>query len=234
MLDTILIVVVHLLMTLPSAIYHGCINLYNYFMSDPLSNKPLRNENLIVLVPGRGGVYTQFLPLIHNIKKGKVEHKIRMVNIGNTKNTSIDTDVDRLKSELEIYPDCKIILVGLSKGGVVVSRYVTTIEDNRIKKIITISSPLRGTKIASLLPEKSITRKELQYGSEFVKNMMVSEFPVPMYHIVPLWDHLIIPTKSAAYPFSDSRNIHYYNGFYSHFGITHSIEVADAIIKWIS
>jgi len=76
----------HLLITLPSFIYHECLNIFNR-----LTSEPLQNEKIIILVPGRGEHYTNFLPLIKNIavSKGlKLNYKIRMVNIGDTKQTS--------------------------------------------------------------------------------------------------------------------------------------------------
>jgi pimeloyl-ACP methyl ester carboxylesterase len=168
------------------------------------------------------------------MKRAKLNYKIRMVNIGNTRNTSIDTDVIRLEEELKMYPMCEIILIGLSKGGVVGARYAMTVQDERIKKVITISSPLRGTWITKVLSKNSVIHKELGYGSELVRNMNnVEKFPVSIYHIVPRWDHLIIPTRSAAYSSTDPNNIYYYTGFYNHMGITHSVDVANAITKWL-
>jgi len=128
-----------------------------------------------------------------------------------------------------MYHDCEIILIGLSKGGVVVARYVTTICDKRIKKVITISSPLHGTIMTELLPKDSLIHRDIGYLSELVRNTAaaITQCSVPIYHIVPRWDHIIIRS-------TDSDNIYHYTGFYSHMGITHSHEIAHVIIKWLS
>lgn len=158
----------------------------------------------------------------------------------------ISQDVDKLKKSLELYPECNIILIGLSKGGLVVTRYVTTMSDERIRRVITISSPLMGlqpglligvigTKITKLLSKDSITHKELGYGSELTRDIAkeISGI-VPINHVVPKWDHLIIPTSAAYYPTTNVRNIYYYKGMYSHTGITYSKDVAIAIATWIN
>ena len=56
---------------------------------------------------------------------------------------------------------------------------------------------------------------------------------VPVYHIVPKWDHLIIPTTSARYDDTPESHIYYYNGSdYGHCGIAYNDEVALIICEW--
>lgn len=236
MLRTICVALLHLLITFPSFVYHGIINLYYRFTWGVPNQQILKGKNVIICVHGRGGHYTNFVPLIENLWSfidGK--YYIRTVDLGNTRHTPIDQDVDKLKKSLELYPECNIILIGLSKGGLVVTRYVTTMSDERIRRVITISSPLRGTKITKLLSKDSITHKELGYGSELTRDIAkeISGI-VPINHVVPKWDHLIIPTSAAYYPTTNVRNIYHYKGMYSHTGITYSKDVAIAIATWIN
>ncbi len=119
-------------------------------------------------------------------------------------------------------------------------RYVTTYNDKRIKKVVTISSPLKGTFVASLLPQTSILAKNFGYNCEIVqqinadrKNVKLNH-KVQIYHIVASWDQLIIPSHCAKYDDTPDDNIYHYKGcIYSHGGITHSICVAQSIVKWL-
>lgn len=235
MMSVIFTALLHLTVTLPSFIYHGSLNLYNRIITPYPIKTNLYDANVVIFVHGRGGHYSDFKSLIYNIKilGTYSSNYLRVVDLGNTRNTSIDDDANKLKEELEIYKNCNICLVGLSKGGVVVMRYITTIKDNRIRKVITISSPLMGTKLASLLPKNSITYKELSYDSKLTQEIASNKFLIPICHIVPKWDHVIIPSSSAAYLNTYPGNIYYYKGFYNHVGIVHDKEIAKIIAKWI-
>lgn len=235
LIGLIIIASCHLLITLPSLIYHGLSNLYYRCITPPPSTIVLKDKNVIVFVHGRGGHHSNFVPLINNIKpKISNRYYLRTVDLGDTRNTSIDEDMFKLKGALDIYPDCAITLVGLSKGGVDTMRYVTYFNmDTRIERVITISSPLRGTRITGLLSKESITNKELGYRSKITRHIKTIGINIPVYHIVPTWDHLIIPTSSAYYRSTEEERIYYYTGLFNHVGITYSKDVAIAIVSWI-
>jgi triacylglycerol esterase/lipase EstA (alpha/beta hydrolase family) len=245
MLQTVSTILSHLLVTLPSIVYHGLINEYNRITALPLVNEQTYNNNIVIFVHGRGGHHSNFTPLIENIDlinmddmdsflSSKCKFFMRTVDLGDTTDTSIDDDVAKLQECLNIYRECRIILVGLSKGGVVIMRYITTIDDTRIQKIITISSPLHGTYATTLLSDDSITNKELCYKSQITQDIAKSNISIPIFHVAPMWDHLIIPTNSAIYSTTDQNNIYYYSGLYSHTGIIHDMDIAYIILHWIS
>lgn len=222
----------HLLITLPSLIYHTTINKYAYYFGgDPIidnENKDIRE--VIIFVHGRGGFRTDFHPLINNLKN--IPFILKAINLGDTRDTSIDEDCLKLHEELEPYEGYNIILVGLSKGGMVVAKYPLLYKDKRIEKIITISAPLKGTHIASFAIFSPITKKELMCGSDICKEIQQNS-TIPMYHVVPKYDHMIVPNNSAKLDDTPEDNIYYYDGYYAHNGILYSPDVANAIIRWV-
>lgn len=226
----------HSLITGPSILWHGLINVRARIKSSPSSIPNLQNKDVIVLVHGLGGHYTNFNVLISNLKK-ELHQEIVAVDLGDNRHTTIDTDVSTLQSLITSLENCNITLIGLSKGGLVVMKYITSINDLRIKNVITISSPLRGTLITKFLCPTSLANIELGYNSKIttqIRNSMCNINTIcNIYHIVPRYDHIIIPTSSAYYETTPNDHIHYCTGYYSHIGISASNEVSDAIITWI-
>ena len=243
----------HFILTCPSEVFHALLKKYYIYTLPQKRIGCMVNRNVVVFVHGRNGSPMDFKPLIDNIKAkcGTIEDNedtillengdvcaLRTVNLGNTGYTSIEADIESLKCQLLIYKDCNITLVGLSKGGSVVMGYASMINDDpRIKKVITISSPLKGTYISHLFPETSVVRQSLGFGSRILQDIEVAKksLSIPIYHVVPTWDWLIVPTTSAYYNDTPASNIYKYEGFfYSHSGITFCPEVGEAIIKWIN
>ena len=246
--NTIKIAIYHCGITAPSLLYHGLP--LKFIRPKYISNTPLVNKNVIVFVHGRNGWHSDFDALIVNLKLllpnnlsenniliSEKKYALRSINLGETGYTSIEEDAKRLKTELKIYENCKIVLIGLSKGGLTIMKYATKYNDARLIKLITISSPLKGTQIVSLLfSQKSSVFESLSFNNSIVNQIIKDKqnLNVPIYHIVPTFDHLIIPTSSAKYDDTPDENIYYYDGYYySHAGICFNIDVAKSIIKWI-
>jgi triacylglycerol esterase/lipase EstA (alpha/beta hydrolase family) len=244
------IALLHLILTLPSAIYHSLKNEYYKYTTKKSKISSLLNKNVIVFVHGRNGAPSDFIPLINNIKEisqplsndeikiNENQYILRSISLGNTNYTSIEQDADSLNKQLEMFKYCSIVLIGMSKGGVVVMKYATR-NNPQIKKVITISSPLKGTLVASLLPLSSSVFTNLGYMNDVVQQINIERKNISsqtqIYHVVTKFDLLIIPSSSAKYDDTPESNIYYYNGFkYSHAGILYNIEVAKNIIKWLS
>lgn len=253
-LNTITTMCVHSFVTFPSLIYHTLSNKlrpYTNIQKVQNINEQVTNSNIVIFVHGRNGSSADFLPLIENIKKNTIHvsddrstvirlnsgsYVLKTIDLGPTAYSSLDDDSQVLKQELQTYTDCSIILVGLSKGGVVAMRYATTENDQRIKKVITISSPVQGTMCASLFPMSSSIYQNLGYQCPRIKQINESRKlkKIDTYHIVPKWDQLIIPSDAAKYDDVDESKIYYYNGCtYSHSGIQYSEDVCLAIIDWL-
>lgn len=116
-----------------------------------------------------------------------------------------------------------------------VANYHINERDKRIIKTITISAPLLGTEIASAFPKNSPVYHALHRPNE--KLCLTASKALHfnnLYHIVPTWDHLIIPITSAYYFTTPKENIYYYTGFwYSHSGICYNYDIANRIANWI-
>lgn len=241
------IALLRLVLTLPSAIYHSLKNKYYKYTTDKKYFSSLENKNVIIFVHGRNGAPSDFIPLINNMRKkshvlsideieiNEKHYVLRSVYLENTNYTSIEQDAASLNKQLEIYNQCSIILIGMSKGGVVAMKYATK-NNPQIKKVITIASPLNGTMVASLLPKSSSVFINLGYMNDVVTQINIERknTSIQVYHVVTKFDFLIIPSSSAKYDDTPESNIYYYNGFkYSHAGILYNIEVAKSIIKWL-
>ena len=245
-------IVVHFTVTCPSEFFHALLKKYYVYALPQKDIKSTINKNVVVFVHGRNGSPVDFKPLIDNIKaKSEIIEgnedtillensdvcALRTINLGNTAYTSVEQDIESLKLQLLAYHNCNITLVGLSKEGLVVMGYASLKNDPRIKKVITISSPLKGTYISHLFPQTSVVRQSLGFGSIISRDIEAAKksLTIPIYHVVPTWDWLIVPTESAYYNDTPASNIYKYEGFYySHSGITFCPEVADSIIKWIN
>lgn len=238
----ILILIFHFIITFPSIIYHSFLNRYErYTDTNIYDDRILVNKNIIVCIHGRNGYPTDFTPLIKNLKQSKKimdSYEILLIKLGDTSHTSIDDDANIVHKKLSIHKNCNYTLIGLSKGGLVAMRYATKYKSSNIDKIITISSPLYGTYIASLFPKSSEVYKSLSYNNDIVKNIDESRKDnsnsYVLYHIVPTYDFMIIPVESSYYNDTPTSNIYNYKGsVYGHTGIMYSNDVLNAIINWL-
>ena len=242
--------------TFPSLVHHSLKNINNRYWAKKLNNKPLSNENVILCVHGRNGSHADFIPLIDNIRKlhpsgeylyddydkdnfvviDRLDYYLRTVDLGPTAHTTIDEDVKTLSDHIDrMYENCSITLVGVSKGGVVVMRYLTEMGDPTIKNVITISSPIRGTMAASLLDPESSVAKNLGYANPVVRQIEEKRKSAraKIYHVVPTWDQLIVPASSARYDDTPDSQIYHYDGRrYGHSGIAFCPEVARKVVEW--
>lgn len=92
-----------------------------------------------------------------------------------------------------------LTLIGHSMGGLIsASLAVKMKQNNMIKEVITIGSPLQGTKLAFLGMGKA--SKEMEYNSDFVKELkkhLLVDNKIPFYHIATKTDQLVQPYDSA-------------------------------------
>lgn len=91
----------------------------------------------------------------------------------------------------------EVIVIGHSMGGLVARYYGSSPRGaGRIKKLITLASPHKGTRIAVLGTGRNA--REMEPGSEFLKELGAKPFP-PTHAVWSTLDNMIIPAQNA-YP----------------------------------
>lgn len=234
-LTSIFYIVTHFIASLPGLCWYGPQQLYNRVGNRPITHIVGTTDpesKIVVFVHGFNGKPQNFIPLINNLKILGATYSTATVDLGPTHNSSIISDSDVLDKFLKKYSGREICLVGLSKGGLVVSNYVATYHNHSVSKVITIASPLRGTAMADFLPSGHISRIEFGSDSKFTQDL-AKNLPanVKFYHIVPEWDHLIIPTSNSYYENCQTKIC---GGHTSHVGIVFDMDVAQTINTWIN
>lgn len=257
------------LLTLPSIIYHGSKSLIEKFKhnkKDDIVYNTVETENLILLIHGYHGHPCNFNPLVNNLmnisSQSNVQDysdlltnwNIRAVNLNQFNNydeNTVQNEARLVLNYLEVTAFKNVILIGLSKGGLVCSCAYGQHDPEKhcIKKVITISSPLNGTRSCDLYLPKILdyingnldsVRNDLGYSSSTSSNTLNALLNGSninkdcIYHIVPEYDHMIYPSDSAMYSFVKEDNIfRYTKTTYSHIGIPFNLEIAEKIFNWI-
>ncbi|AYV82348.1 MAG: esterase/lipase [Homavirus sp.] len=243
LIKTILTSLFHILLTFPSMIRHGPRKIYDkicYYINSTFLNisniiPPINNQHVIILVHGRGGSPVDLNPLkIHFENKNPYTYS---VDLGNTRYTSIEEDANELYKQLENLTNCQITLIGNSKGGSVVATYLSLYNDtttNQINKVITITAPLKGTRLASLTT--GISKTDLLYGAEHLLKLEESLKPYSdkIYHIVSHYDDLIIPKEAAYFNHTPSENIYFYRGLYNHGCLMSDPRIVNAVDHFVN
>ena len=252
-----LMILRNFIITLPSIIYHSTLSAISkkkHGTKDNIIFNQTETDNLLLLVHGYHGHPCNFNPLINNMCSTKPnlknEWNIVAINLNQYENYTENTVQNEANIVLDYIRNCKktnIVLVGLSKGGLVCTT-AYSIDPNLITKVITISSPLRGTRSCDLYLPKILdlingnldyVRNDLGFGSSTSCNTLnilanVNDCHNKIYHIVPTYDHMIYPEDAAKYPFTKPENVYtYYSLAYSHNGIPFNKEIADVITKWL-
>ena len=226
-------VLINLFVSLKNTVVGSFYKIYHKSKAIP-DDKIIEDQTVIAFIHGRNAHYTEGDVLIKNLYNIGIPYKIIRIDLGDTSESTIEHDADTLSDELSTLINCKIVLLGMSKGGLVASHYISTSEDPRIVKIITISSPLYGTKIANLSPSKAVN-DQLGYNNSVVLELSnkIKNINIPFYHIVPKWDHVIIPNTSAFYNFTPLDRIYFDTSKSGHLGILNNENIANIIYSWI-
>ena len=251
-----------MIITSPSIIYHGLSHTYNrrifgcseilltasdlisnpvdiYYNTSPPFSSIDRKIKTLVLIHGHGGQPCDFDFIVRYliINNPKLPHEtsynIYVPYLGDNTTTSIEDDSSTLHQRLQAQniPLDNLILVGLSKGGLAASYFASHFHTPL--KVITISSPMFGTHVADLHWDKNVS-SVLGYMNSFLVDLSRKATSFPFYHIVPTYDHIIAPLDSCFYPSTPPCNIYHYDGLHSHIGITHSPDICDKLLSWIS
>jgi len=226
-----------IIITLPSFYYHSWLNSYYQVIPKPITQEENNKKKVIIYVHGMKADETQFYPLIEKMKKTiSNEYMLRPVYIGDTSRTDISEDAIRLGYEIEKYNNCDITLIGISKGGLAVIYYAINNKDKRIKKIITIATPVMGTEGLKIFPEEFFLQSQFSTTSINILQMVsqVDLLTIPIYHVVGMWDTMIYPKNAAIYPKTPKENIYYCYWPYNHIGINYNEYLAELLVQWIN
>ena len=235
----------HFLITFPSFLKDGSTSLFNRLLKKELPNPDINVDNIIVLIHGKNSNPRQFLNMCNYLSKYLKENNLNNftpfgVHLPNGSESVINdakSVYEQLYQKFGSIKKRNVYIIGVSKGGVTAC-YTATIQDPVfiISKVMTVSSPLKGTLVAKYASCET-TQKELSYNNSFLIqlensiNEMCKNKNLKIYHVVPKWDHLIIPTSSSRYSNTPNENIINYNGYANHIGIQNNVNVISQIIK---
>lgn len=127
-----------------------------------------------------------------------------------------------------------LTLIGHSMGGLVSAWYAAKVAPaGKVGDVITIGSPLGGTKMASIAIGRN--GREMRRGSDFIREVeevFRKNRKVRFYHIASKADQVVLPYSSALTGQNPDRE--YVLDDIGHMSLLYSKRVADKIEKWLS
>lgn len=204
-----------------SWIYYGIRSRFNKKL---LINKHACFNKVIICIHGVGGHVSNFSEL-------ELDDPMLYVNLGDNYNNTVEQDLDITMKFLKNTEAKEIILIGMSRGGLVAAE--ASLRDLRIKKVITIASPLRGTCAVNYL--RPILKKnlhEMELNSDMCKRLESKIDKSKFYHVVNKYDFFVYPPENSHYDVPDDH-IHVYSGKLSHIGLLYDQGIKDKIVEWI-
>jgi len=126
-----------------------------------------------------------------------------------------------------------IILIGHSMGGLVSSYYSEYLDtENLIKAVITIASPLQGTKVAVVAAGKN--GREMCPNTKFLLELCarIRQSPHKYYHVLSRFDNMIFPWNSASLD-STPESQKFILALEGHLQMLHSKDVARQLNVWV-
>lgn len=190
----------------------------------------------VILFHGRNSNQNQYTKIVDTLQKFNVNIHGLTLSSGSTK---ISEDVNQIFTTFSDKIIGKnIIAIGISKGGLTALDFCVTHRDQfKSIKVITIASPLNGTKITKFTSCIN-TKNELGYKSEYTKDLYdkVKECVGldNVYHIVPKHDHVIIPYSSCQYEDTNIENIYYCQHITNHGSVQFDTIVINKLDEWIN
>lgn len=109
---------------------------------------------------------------------------------------------EQVKDYAEKNFEGKFALVGFSMGGMIARYYIQKMGGSeRVRKLITLSSPHNGTWTAHFIKSKGA--KQLAMGSEFLKDLNADTEALANVNFTSLWtpmDLMVVPSWSSCMP----------------------------------
>ena len=170
---------------------------------DPKKKEDCKDQTPILLIHGFLGSSNNWIYHRNYLKKAGYGN-IFTVNLGDPRK-SIEEYSDIVAKKIEeikrLTGKQDIVLVGHSMGGLVAQEYLYSHPDelDHVKKIITIGTPLHGTRIGCLASWISKAAKEMIYQSDFVEALQkrAKDDSARYDAISTETDHIVFPAESA-------------------------------------
>lgn len=142
-----------------------------------------KNVNVVAYVHGFNSSHRSFGYLLRCLP----EHKSVLINYSS--HQSLSSSLDEVARQL---PESEIALVGHSLGGVI-SAILAADRPNQVKKLVTISSPLRGSRAARALkwlPGAPLVFSDIVPHGRLISKCTELELDVPTLSIISTGGHL--------------------------------------------
>lgn len=193
-----------------------------------------KNKTAVLLIHGYGRNQTDWLWL----RKRIGDLPIFTVNLHpdfSAIEEITETSIPKAISIIQQKTACeKIVLVGHSMGGLVASYYSEYLDtQNLISDIITIASPLHGTKISVMGYGENA--KQMCPGSSFLNNLRhkIHKSSKNYYQIASQFENLLFPWDSALLP-DTTKNCKLIIKFVPHLSLLHDKDVAKQLKSWLN
>lgn len=238
------------LLTFPCKVYHNVVLLllnFNYKNKDKIYFKKTNKDKAIVLVHGENGKASDMYPLAKNILKyNKLKnYNLLSLSICNRNGYSdIEYETLKLLNYINNSKYNEIILIGYCKGGIVCLN--SLIKCEKIKKVITISSPVKGIEIKNNSGNRfnflNLLNNEIKYYDKRLeistKSLLIKNIFENCYQYRNIINHFIcdsdtfISPEIAKYDYNNNFKIYNYK-FCSHSGFIFDENLAKDISELI-
>lgn len=220
----------HLLLTLPDLVATGLLKLW----ARRGGRATLVERGVgpwVVFVHGLAGHPASFNALRARLRRIGVWNPFLTPDLGGS-GAAVDDDVGRLACAIDQHCGraAPVVLVGLSRGGLLAARYAAQHPD-RVRAVITIAAPMQGTRTVPPLAWRGVA--DLRWRGELAR-ATERDTRAPVFHVVPRFDHLIQPVEAARWPSTPDARVYRHTGFASHFGLADRVDVAFRVAGWIA
>lgn len=194
----------------------------------------------VIFVHGYLSNSSCFRPIRSKIQKDPTlkNHPLYFLNLPTTFQSIRKSAINlkyKIKKIQKITGCKKVILVGHSMGGIIASEYTQNHNNkNNVKEVITVSSPVRGTKTSRFALGKS--PKQMGRGCQFIESLYKSSSQSPKakyFNIGNNADWVIRPCTSTIGDEPEDPNNNVYFDNIGHLGVLHHSKVANKIIERI-
>jgi pimeloyl-ACP methyl ester carboxylesterase len=165
--------------------------IHYYFHLEPPKNWKIGSKGDVILIQGFNGRWVSLETI--GLAVHKLGYKVHTIKKLGNNIKSITGGASDIVEYIKINNLKNIVLIGHSKGAINAIYLLKEPEvAERIKKVITIAGPLKGT----LLCRFSIIAQELNPESEFIKRYTKGVDPKKIVNIYPVIDNMVIPNEN--------------------------------------